>query len=954
MKQLSTCLVVIALLLVTQCTSAPEGFKIKFDSSKEVSGKKFAIKDINPELPSNWDEFNFVVLEFRITTSQRFHIGFNTNYGYNELRIMSYVPNAWNKMAIPLKFYRRLPDARIDLAATYNQPRYTGWINLGGRRGELHGVDSIGIRMRVPIGNPVFEIRNITLSVDDPGDEYLGEIPVVDEFGQHNLVDYKEKVRSLEQLQAEWKAEEKELDGNMPDYNYSRFGGYKQKQIKNTGFFRVEKVDGRWWFVDPEGYLFLSHGVDCVNSGGGGNTRDLDKRKNMIKELPPEQFRQSNRGRESASFGTWNLYRRFGENFREKANEMIIKRMDKWGLNTIANWSNAAVYSLNKKAYTLQLRGLAMDGNLMGLADVYAPGFADKMDSAMSAYLPENKDNQWVIGYFVGNEPSWLQQEARLCDLILAGEARPIKTELEKFLTDGNTPERKKEFIYKTFDIFLQTVKNTMKKYDPNHLNLGIRFGNLNELDEKLMDICRNAFDILSFNCYELRPGKEMMDRALRLVDMPMIIGEYHFGTVDRGMAQSLWQVNSQQERGVAYRYYTEQAYSHPGMIGTAYFQWCDQDLIGRGDGENYNCGLIDVTDRPYKYQVEAMMETAKRLYAVHTGEIQPFDQTPVNARSHGGIPDIWNTENVRVGYDWMNAGFPQAEISNGLITAKLYLPDAKKGYYRGSRFDWSGVIYELKYKGHDYFGQWFPKYDPVLHDAICGPTEEFMALGYEQAPAGGEFLRIGIGGLQKPDDKKFERFGYYKLTNPGKWTVKKEKDYVVFTHQLKDVAGYSYEYEKKVILVKGKPQMVLEHKLKNTGKTAIVTSVYNHNFFTIDYQPTGPNSIVKFAFPLKVTRENPLAKINGQQIEYLRELVPPETVSYTDIQGLSNSVKDYDFRIENIKVGAGVRITGDKPVSKLIYWSSPTTQCPEPYIDINIKPGETFEWKITYDFYTL
>ena len=643
MKRLTNCMAVVALLFMTQCTSAPDGFKIRFDSSKEVSGQKFAIRDINPNLPPDWDEYNFVVLEFRITTSQRFHVGFTTDYGYNELRVMSYVPNAWNKLAIPLKFYRRLPDARIDLAATYNQARYTGWINLGGKRGELHSVDSIGIRMRAPIGNPEFELRNITLAVDDPGDAYLGEIPAVDEFGQHNLVNYEGKIASLDQLRAKWSAEEQELESVLPDYNYSEYGGYLQKQMTGTGFFRIEKVDNRWWFVDPDGYLFLSHGVDCVNPGGGGNTRDLDKREGMFKELPPEQFRQSNRNRESASFGAWNLFRRFGNNYREQANEMAIKRMDAWGLNTIANWSGAAVYGLNKKAHTLQLRGLAMDGNLMGLADVYVADFAAKMDESMKTYLPENKNNPWIVGYFVGNEPSWLGQEARLCDLILEGEERPIKTELQKFLKDENTPERKKQFIYKTFNIFLQTVKSTMKRYDPNHLNLGIRFGNLNELDEELMDICRNAFDVLSFNCYDLKPDQAMMDRALRLTGKPMIIGEYHFGTVDRGMAQSLWQVNSQQERGVAYRYYTEQAYAHPGMIGTAYFQWCDQDLLGRGDGENYNCGYIDVTDCPHKYQVEATMETARRLYSVHSGEIQPFEQKPEKARGHGGIPDYWN-----------------------------------------------------------------------------------------------------------------------------------------------------------------------------------------------------------------------------------------------------------------------------------------------------------------------
>ena len=654
MKRLTIYMASVAVLFMTQCTSTPEKFNIRFDSNYEVSGKKFAIRDINPDLPRNWDEYNYVVLEYRITTSQRFHVGFTTDYGYNELRVMSYVPNAWNKLAIPLRFYRRLPDARIDLAATYNQARYTGWINLGGQRGELHGVDSIGIRMRAPIGNPEFEIRSIALAVDDPGDAYLGEIPAVDEFGQHHLVDYEGKINSLEQLKAEWKTEDDEIEKNIADYNYSRYGGYLQKQVKGTGFFRIEKVDGRWWFVDPDGYLFLSHGVDCVNPGGGGNTRDLDKRDGMFKELPPEQFRQSARGRESASFGTWNLYRRYGEDFREKANEMAVKRMQKWGLNTIANWSSAAVYNLNKIPYTLQLRGIAMDGNLMGLADVYAPGFAARMDSSMKTYLPVNRNNQWVVGYFVGNEPSWLGQEARLCDLILEGPERPVKAELKKYLQDGDSPERKKQFIYKTFDIFLQTVKTTMKRHDPNHLNLGIRFGNLNELDEQLMEICRNAFDILSFNCYDLKPNKEMMDRALRLTDKPMIIGEYHFGTVDRGMAQSLWQVNSQQERGVAYRYYTEQAYTHPGMIGTAYFQWCDQDLLGRGDGENYNCGLIDVTDRPHKYQVEAMMETAKRLYAIHSGATQPFNQTPLNARGHESVPNSWNSEKIKEGYDWM------------------------------------------------------------------------------------------------------------------------------------------------------------------------------------------------------------------------------------------------------------------------------------------------------------
>ncbi len=644
----------LSFLALTQCNSPQEKtFKIKFDNTKEVSGQKFAINDISPGLPANWDDYNFVVLEFKITTAQRFQVGFTTDYGYNDLRVMSYVANGWNKLAIPLKFYRQLPDANIDLAATFNQPRYTGWINLGGKRGLLHGVDSIGIRMRVPIGNPEIEIRSISLSVEDPGDEYLETVPSVDEFGQWNLGDYEGKILSMEQLQKEWEMEDNE-DASTDAYNYSQYGGYKQKQVKATGFFRTEKIDGRWWFVDPEGYLFLSVGVDCVSPGRSGNAKEVNKRRNMFKVLPPEQFASSGRRRRNVTdqpaqltdyhFGQWNLFRRYGDDYLEMANQNIIKRMDKWGVNTIGNWSSSEIMSMNKKAYMLTMRTAGMERNLMGLADVYAPDFRKNLEEALSASVTRSKDNPWLIGYFVGNEPAWLDQEARLCDIILDGEDRPIKTELKKYLDQGDTPERRKEFVFNTFRIFLSAVKKIEKKYDPNHLNLGIRFGNIRNIDEELLRICKESFDVLSFNCYDLYPRKEMLDRALNITDLPMIIGEFHFGTVNRGMAQSLWQVNSQEERGVAYRYYTEQGYSHPGLVGTAYFQWCDQDLTGRrNDGENYNCGLVDVTDRPYKYQVEAMSETAKRLYDVHAGLAEPYDQQPVRARGHEQIPDLWN-----------------------------------------------------------------------------------------------------------------------------------------------------------------------------------------------------------------------------------------------------------------------------------------------------------------------
>jgi hypothetical protein len=189
----------------------------------------------------------------------------------------------------------------------------------------MHGVDSIGIRMRVPIDNPTFEIRSVSLYVNDPGDQYLEKIPLVDEFGQWNLGDFEGKAKSLDQLKKEWKAENDEAVSTGA-YHYSKYGGYLDKKVKGTGFFRTEKVNGRWWFVDPKGYLFLSVGVDCIGPGGGGNVRSLDQRRNMFKELPPENLwtgRRPGLGHQSLSFGTWNLFRRYGENYPEKSVDMI-------------------------------------------------------------------------------------------------------------------------------------------------------------------------------------------------------------------------------------------------------------------------------------------------------------------------------------------------------------------------------------------------------------------------------------------------------------------------------------------------------------------------------------------------------------------------------------------------------------------------------------------------------
>lgn len=303
-------------------------------------------------------------------------------------------------------------------------------------------------------------------------------------------------------------------------------------------------------------------------------------------------------------------------------------------------------------------------------------------------------------------------------------------------------------------------------------------------------------------------------------------------------------------------------------------------------------------------------------------------------------------------------ADFPEASISNGQVNATLRLPDAERGYYQGTRFDWSGVISSLQYQGHEYFGQWFEKYDPKIHDAITGPVEEFLTdgagPGYAEAKPGGTFIRIGVGVVRKPDEAPYQRFHTYEIVDHGKWTVHRAADHVEFVQRLEGPGGYAYEYRKLVRLSRGKPQLVLEHALRNTGEKPIETAVYDHNFFVIDGQPTGPEATVKFAFEPRPARElKPMADVQGQSLVYARELQKGESV-FSELQGFGETAKDYDIHIENRKAGAGVRITGDRPLAKVVFWSIRTTLCPEPYIQMRIEPGKESRWKISYDFYTL
>jgi len=313
---------------------------------------------------------------------------------------------------------------------------------------------------------------------------------------------------------------------------------------------------------------------------------------------------------------------------------------------------------------------------------------------------------------------------------------------------------------------------------------------------------------------------------------------------------------------------------------------------------------------------------------------------------------------------------FPEATISNGQVTAKIYLPDPQRGFYRSTRFDWSGMIASLEYNGHQYYGPWFTGSDPSVRDFVyrgqdivvsaqsgaLGPAEEFQRpQGYTTAKPGETFIKIGVGALRKKDDAPYSAYDTYEIVDAGKWSSRPGRDSVEFSQTLDDSrSGYGYVYRKTVRLTAGRPELVIEHSLQNTGRLPLDANQYNHNFLVLDRATTGPEFTITCPFPIQTPRppDPKLAEIRANQILYLKTLEGEERVTFP-IQGLGKEPKDYDVRVENRRTGAGFRVTSDRAPASIGFWSIRSVISVEPFVDLSTDPGKTTTWKYVYTYYT-
>jgi hypothetical protein len=300
----------------------------------------------------------------------------------------------------------------------------------------------------------------------------------------------------------------------------------------------------------------------------------------------------------------------------------------------------------------------------------------------------------------------------------------------------------------------------------------------------------------------------------------------------------------------------------------------------------------------------------------------------------------------------------PKLTLSNGQITAIIY-PPGDNAFYRGTRFDHAGVVGSLKLGGTEFYGPWFSATAPDVRDFIwadgkvvtgpasstMGPVEEFDPVGFDAAAPGGTFLLPGVGLLTRPDDKPYNHFTPYARSNGSdSRTTTSNGNSVTMTHAVSG-SGFGYVYTKTLTLVPGKPQLTIAHTLRNTGTKPITSSVYDHNFITLN--PGQADMKVTLPYAPGALAATTRLKADGNTITWPQAL--EERQSGYNI--FEEKPHPYDFTVTDNRTGASVHAQADVPSTQYRLWSIKTVMSVEPYAAINVAPGAEQRWTYTYTY---
>lgn len=532
----------------------------------------------------------------------------------------------------------------------------------GQTKTDLGNIKVLRVTTRFAEEQQRFEIDNIRAEGAIAYVDTTGFLPFMDRFGQYKYKNWPGKIRSEKDLEENRLEEEKDLEAYQEPPNRNQYGGWTAgPRFEATGYFRTQKHENRWWLVDPEGYLFWSNGVNCVHSHSG--TTGIGGREKYFSDLPDKtepygRFYGRSRGSSrnfyavygphtTYDFSSANLMRKYGEDWNKEFNRLAHVRLRSWGLNTFANASSKELYMESKTPYvaTVWVRGTkkieASSGYQGKFHDVFDPGYRKALRASLSRKTDESGD-PWCLGFFIENEMSWGRDRSLALATLASPADQPAKIVFiedlkakytsiqglnevwgsvhdswEAMLESVEQPdeERAKEdlnvFYQKIATSYFRTVREEMDAVAPNHLYLGCRlaWANSDIVERTASKYC----DVMSYNKYEYSVANVGLPEG---VDMPIIIGEFHFGALDRGpLHVGIKSAGDQNQRGEFFKRYLESALNNPHIVGVHWFQYVDQATTGRGDGENYNVGLVDICDTPYPEMVGSMRGVGASLY---------------------------------------------------------------------------------------------------------------------------------------------------------------------------------------------------------------------------------------------------------------------------------------------------------------------------------------------------
>ena len=409
-----------------------------------------------------------------------------------------------------------------------------------------------------------------------------------------------------------------------PDPGLDEYGGWKGTPVGNPdGFFRVRKIGGRWWMVDPAGNLFLAKSVGSFTPG-------------------------SSKRQQKA------LQEKFGTRARWAADEMAF--LKSYGFNSLGAWAAdeavdgscptqrmpyvALISPMNAYNWSLKKAGrekalfarVKRGGSSFGFPFVFDEDFVQEAERRLSA-AAQRANDRWLIGYFIDNEMQFRQE--MLDDCLSKWPKGHVNHDAAQRWLDARkgrsgcgvkdiVNEDRLEFVAYCLDVYLRTVTGILRRHDKNHLFLGCRFHlwNSEMRNSACFKVAGKYMDVVSINHYgRWQPDLDAMRNWEHWSGKPFMITEFYVKGEDSGLGNTSgagWIVPTQEDRGLFYQNFVNGLVSSGACIGWHWFRYGDndpEDTTRDPSNRDANKGLVTWDYRRYMPLVERMKEINFRTY---------------------------------------------------------------------------------------------------------------------------------------------------------------------------------------------------------------------------------------------------------------------------------------------------------------------------------------------------